>query len=74
LDFKYDPGNKTLTLSNYGGETISLNDLKDIYYGDSSKPNNLRGLCQPQGLNLKIKGVGNETAVAPNLTLPSVSF
>jgi len=67
LDHKYDPENKTLTLSNYDG-TISLNDLKDIYYGDSSKPDNLRGLCQPQGLNLKIKGVGNETAVMPDLT------
>jgi hypothetical protein len=69
LDATYDAGNKTLTISNYGSG-ISLADMKDIYYGDSSKPNNLRGLCTPQGLNLKIKGVGNESAVAPNLTLP----
>jgi hypothetical protein len=36
---------KTLNISHFD-DGINLNAIKDIYFGDSSKPNNLRGLCQ----------------------------
>jgi hypothetical protein len=45
MSYEYDKDLKTLTISNLGGGSTQLHLLKDIYFGDTSKPNNNIALC-----------------------------
>jgi hypothetical protein len=47
LKFNYNEVEKTLELSDLSG-SLSLYEMKDIFFGDDNKDANLAALCSPK--------------------------